>query len=287
MIDCRKPGWHPGEGVCWESWSINGEVCIAGLAPPSAGCTSLAHCLVWQMRGFASRCRRTYGGTGALVFTYCGPRTPTTLARDLALRFDVALFDARLIRDHVRYRGGAPAACRWPALWLEGDTREYLLPGMPIPRGRSVRHKLVLLAEERQVFVPSRSTTLAESAIRKWDKGLDVLAGVDEDAVAGVLDDDVHGFLVNMFVLVHRQPSGGIRPRPSLEESYRQHEMLVAALSPSGEIKRLPVAWHALWRLPPSMTWVAPARQPWMRYPAVSFVMGARPLQQSRPQCAR
>jgi len=55
--------------------------------------------------------------------------------------------------------------------------------------------------------------------------------------------------------------------------------MLMADLVPLGESKRLFVARHALSRLPPGMTWDDLAAKPWMRYLAVSFVMGVRPLQ--------
>lgn len=278
MTDWRRSDWHPGSDVHWESWSINGEVCIAGLVPPFAGCARLACCLVWLLRSFASSCRRTYDSTGALVFTYCGARTPTTLARALSLRFDVALQDARLIRQHVHWRGGDANACRWPSLWLEGSTIEYL-PETPFPRGREARQKLVVLAEERQVFVSARPAKLADSVRLKWAKGLEMLASVDDDAVASLLHEDEQGFLVNMFVLVHKQPARKVQPRPSLQESYRRHEMLMAELVSLGEAKRLPVAWHALWRLPPGMTWDDPVAQPWTRYPAVSFAMGVRPLQ--------
>ncbi len=68
---------------------------------------------------------------------------------------------------------------------------------------------------------------------------------------------------VNMFVLVHKQPARKVQPRPSLQESYRRHEMLMADLVSRGEGKRLPVAWQALWRLPPGMTWDDPVAQPW------------------------
>ena len=40
----------------------------------------------------------------------------------------------------------------------------------------------------------------------------------------------------------------------------------------------LPVSWHALWRLPPAMTWSKPGGRAWMRYPAVSFLAAVRPL---------
>lgn len=67
-------------GVHWESWSLSGEVCIKGLLPPFAGGATLAHDLTWLLRSFVSRCRPTDDGTGALVFTYSGGRTSTTLA---------------------------------------------------------------------------------------------------------------------------------------------------------------------------------------------------------------
>jgi hypothetical protein len=203
----------------------------------------------------------------------------TTLAWALSLEFDLVLQDARLVRERVRHRGGDPAACRWPGLWLEGSTAKYFLPGVPVPYGRGELQKLVVLAEERQAFVSTRLISSPDRIKKKWDAGLNLLAEVDDDAVASLLAEDEQGFLVNMFVLVHEQPTGKIRPRPSMEESYRRHRGLMDELEPLGEAKRLPVAWHALWRLPPRMKWDDPAGEPWMRYPAVSFAMGVRPLQ--------
>ncbi len=84
-FDVRRPDWLLESDVHWESWTINGEVCVVGLVPPFAGGARLAYCLVWLLRSFASRCRRTYDGTGALVFGYCGARTLTTLACALSL----------------------------------------------------------------------------------------------------------------------------------------------------------------------------------------------------------
>jgi hypothetical protein len=43
---------------------------------------------------------------------------------------------------------------------------------------------------------------------------------------------------------------------PSAGMSYRRHQRLIDKLAPLGEAERLPVAWHALWRLPPRMKWV-------------------------------
>lgn len=266
--------WRPERGVLREYWSINGEVCIKGLFPPFAGGSRLAHCLTWLLRSFASRCRKVRKGTGELGFTYTGARTSTTLAWALSLGFDLSLQDLNLIRWHVRRRGGDPAACRWPGLWLEGATVEYI----PVPSGRAVPQKLVVLAEQQQVFISAKSAGITDRVRRKWEEGLKALAGVDERAVVRILDGDEECFLVNMFVLVHQQPAGRVQPRPSLKESYRRHEDLIAELAPPGEAKRLPVRWHALWRLPPGMTWNEPKGISWMRYPAVSFVMGVRIL---------
>jgi hypothetical protein len=274
----RAPYWDPPDDIVRESWSINGEACFAGLTPPPPGYTRLAHKLWWMFRAVASNCRCTHRDIGALLVEYSGPKTPTALARTLKWNFDLALFDASLIRQRIRQRGGEPATSRWPTLWLEGTTPDVFLPGVPLDHRRPGLEKLILLAEERQVFVPTRSTKLAVSATRKWEDGLDVLNAVDEDAVAGALADDTPGYLANLFALVHRHPAGPPRPRPSLEQSYWRHVRLVAALSPSAEAKRLPVIWHALWRLPPSMTTVAPPGRPWLRYPAVSLVVGARPI---------
>lgn len=106
--------------------------------------------------------------------------------------------------------------------------------------------------------------------------------GVDAAAFIGLLDEDEHAFLVNMLVLVHARPAANAQSRPPLEESYRRHQGLIAELAPLAQTKGLPVAWHALWRLPPAMTWSEPGGEPWMRYPAVSFAAAVRPLRLAR-----
>jgi hypothetical protein len=65
----RTPEWCRDAGILWESWAANGEVCITGLTPPAPGLARLAHRLTWTLRSFASRCRRTFDGTGALEFS--------------------------------------------------------------------------------------------------------------------------------------------------------------------------------------------------------------------------
>jgi hypothetical protein len=149
----KRTDSHVPLRVYRESWSINGEVCIVGLLPPVSGGARLAHCLAWLLRAFASRCRSVYKGTEVLLFTYTGARTATTLVWALSLWFDLALQDPRLIRHHVRSRGGKPTACHWPRLWLEGATYDCMGAGsVPAPPGE-VKHKLVVLAEERQIIV--------------------------------------------------------------------------------------------------------------------------------------
>jgi hypothetical protein len=59
---------------------------------------------MWLVHGYASRCRRTFDGTGALAFVYHGPRTPTTMAVEMSLWFDIAIQDPALIREHLRHR---------------------------------------------------------------------------------------------------------------------------------------------------------------------------------------
>lgn len=280
MRAVRRPAWQPGLGAHWESWALNGEVVITGLVPPRSGIARLASCLTWLLRTFASRCRRTHDGTGALAFACTGSHGPTTLAWAMSLSFDLALQEPRLIRERVWRRGGDPTACRWPTFWLEGDVYDYIVRGQPVPRGRTPRRKLVVLAEEQQVSVRARASALTAGVRRMWASGIDAVAGVDVDgdAVSELLDQDEHAFLVNMLALVHVRPAANVRPRPPLAESYRRHASLVAELAPPAEAKGLPVAWHALWRLPPAMTWSAPGGESWMRYPAVSFVAAARPL---------
>ena len=118
-----------------------------------------------------------------------------------------------------------------------------------LPTGRAARRKLVVLAEERQVLVPARPVKLAGRIRRAWVRGLEVLGGVDAASLPQLLDQGEQGFLANMLLLVHAQPAAKVLPRPSLEASYRRHEALVAGLAGLGEEARLPVTWHALWRL--------------------------------------
>jgi len=278
MPDLPEPGWRLGPDVHWESWSRNGEVRITGLDPPFAGGARLASCLTWLLRSFASHCRRTHDATGALAFTCTGPRTPSTLALSMAMSFELALRDPKLIRARVLRRGGDSTERRWPALWLEGSVHEYVIGRDPFPPVGTPRRKLVLLAEERQVFLPARGSAVGADLRRAWATGLDTVAGVDGDTLGGLLDADEHGFALNMLVLPHAWPAEAVRPRSTLEESCRRHERVIAELTPLAEAKGLPVAWHALWRLPPAMTWSETGATPWMRYPAVSFAAAVRPL---------
>jgi len=112
--------------ILWESLSLNGEACVEGLLQPSPGCHRLAHCLMWLVHGYASRCRRTFDGTGALAFVCHGPRTPTTLALEMSLWFDLALQDPALIRDHLRHGGCRSASSVMPRFWLEGPRTSML-----------------------------------------------------------------------------------------------------------------------------------------------------------------
>ena len=279
--DSRTPTWCREAGIHWENWSHNGEVCLAGLDPPFAGGARLASCLTWLLRAFASQCRRTYTATGAFALTGTGPRMPSTLAVTMSLSFDLALRDPRLIRERVRRRGGDPAAARWPALWLEGAAYDYVIGRDPFPPVGTPRRKLVVLAEERQAFVPARTGKVAVRVRRAWEQSLDAVAGIG-GAFIGRCDEDEHAFLVSMLVLVHTHPAGTTRPRSPLEESYRRHEGLIAELATSAHAKRLRLEWHALWRLPPAMTWSEPDGESWMRYPAVSFAAAVRPLRRAR-----
>ncbi len=196
----------------------------------------------------------------------------------MAMSFDLALRDQKLIRARVHRRGGDTAGRRWPALWLEGSVHEYVVGRDPFPPVGTPRRKLVLLTEERQVFLPARGSAVGAGVRRAWATGLDAVAGVDGETIHGLLDEDEHAFVLNMLVLAHAWPAEAVRSRPALQESCRRHERVIAELSPRAEAKRLPVAWHALWRLPPAMTWSEPGEKPWMRYPAVSVVAAVRPL---------
>ena len=269
--------WRPRADVHWESWSRNGEVCITGLDPPFAGGVRLASCLMWLLRSFASHCRCTYDATGTLAFACTSPRMPSTLAMSMNTSFDLALRDPKQVDARVRRRGGASAGRRWPAFWLEGSVHEYVI-GRAFPPVGTPRRKLLLLAEESQAFVPARAATLSAAVRRVWTGGLDAIAVADSAAINGLLDEDEHAFAINVLALVHAWPAARFPPRPSLEDSYRRHEDVVAELGPSAGAKGLCVAWHALWRLPPAMTWSEPGHQPGMRYPAVSFAVAVLPL---------
>ena len=278
MRDLRAAAeWRPGPDVHCESWSRNGEVCIAGLDPPFAGGARLASCLTWLLRSFASQCRRTHDATGTLAFTSKSPGLPSTLAMSMASSFDLALRDPKLIRERVRRRGGDGAVCRWPAFWLEGAVYEYVIGREPFPPVGTPRRRLLLLAEEKQAVVPARpAAALPSGACRAWSNGLDAVAGVDAADVRGLLADDEHAFAMNVLVLVHGWPVRPIRPRPPLEACVRRHEDLVADLAPAAESKGAAIAWQALWRLPRAMTWSEPGGDAWMRYPAVSIVVAVR-----------
>jgi hypothetical protein len=272
-------GGRPGSGVHWQNWARNGEACIAGLDPPFAGGARLASCLTWLLRMFASQCRRTHDATGALACTSTSLRMLSPLAVTMAISFDLALRDPRLIRERIRRRGGDGAGRSWPSLWLEGAAYEYVIGRDPFPPVGTPRRKLVLLAEERQVAVPARAGAgLSAGAHRAWANGLDAVAGVDAAWLQGLLAEDEHVFAVNMLVLVHAWPVRPARPRPSPEESWGRHARLLAELAPAAEAKGAAVAWHALWRLPPSMTWSERGRDAWLRYPAVSVTAAVRPL---------
>jgi hypothetical protein len=203
---------------------------------------------------------------------------PSTLAVTMSVSFDLALRDPRLIRERVRRRGGDPGAARWPTFWLEGAVHEYVIGRDPFPPVGTPRRKLVVLAEERQVFVPARAAKLAAGVRRAWESGLDAVAGIEGAPFIGLLDENERAFLLNMLVAVHARPAANAQPRPPLEESYRRHEGLIVEMAPRAQATGLPLAWHALWRLPPAMTWSEPGGKPWIRYPAVSFVAGVRPL---------
>lgn len=164
--------FRPGPNARWESWSRNGEVCIAGLDPPFTGGARLASCLTWLLGSFASHCRRTHDGTGALAFTCTGARMPSTLAMSMAFSFDLALRDPKLIRERVRRRGGDDAGQRWPKLWLEGAVYEYVIGRDPFPSVGTPRRRIVFLAEEGQVQVPARTAAALPAGARRAGRGV-------------------------------------------------------------------------------------------------------------------
>jgi hypothetical protein len=197
------------------------------------------------------------------------------------MSFDLALGDPGLIRERVRRRGGDPSAGRCPSFWLEGAVHDYVIGRDPFPAAGTSRRKVIVLAEEQQALVPVRSAKLRAGILRAWERGMDAIAGIHE-AFTGLLDKDEQAFLVNMLLLVHTHPAARIQPRPSLVESYRRHTELIADLERPARAKDLPIVWHALWRLPPAMTWSEPGGEPWMRYPAVSLAVAGGALRLAR-----
>ncbi|MBI5544613.1 MAG: hypothetical protein HY901_12035 [Deltaproteobacteria bacterium] len=274
--DWRTPEWCLAAGVYWESWSLNGDACIKVLDQPFAGVPALTSRLTWLVRSFASRCRGIHDATGALAFAYTSPRMPSTLVSMMSIDFELALGDRRLMSERVRNRGGDPGACRWPGLWLEGSADDYVVGRDPLPPTGTPRRKLLLLAEKREAVVTARPTRLAAGVHRIWKRCLDALVALDTTTL-GAVEEEL-AFLTILFMLVHGRSAGSPQPRPSLEESFRKHDALVAELAPAAQAQGLPVVWHALWRLPRAMTWRAQEGEPWMRFPAISFVAAARPL---------
>jgi hypothetical protein len=271
------PGSRFGHNCHWENWTRNGEVCIVGLDPPSGG-VRLASCMTWLLRSFASHCRCIHDATGELVFMCTGAGMPSALVTTIAHSFNLALSDPKLIQARVARRGGT-AGRPWPTLWLETAVHEYVLGREPFPAVGSPRRKILLLANEQQVWVQAGGVAkVPAGAARAWRTGLDAFGELDESAASMVLGKDEHAFALNVMVLVHTWPEAPVRPRPGLDESYERHQRTVSELATVGEEKGLPVAWHALWRLPPAMTWTPPGAQAWARYPAVSLVAAARPL---------
>lgn len=197
----------------------------------------------------------------------------------MAVSFDLALRDPRVVRARVIRRGGSPTACRWPTFWMEGSVYEYVIGRDPFPPVGTPRRRLILVGEERQVFAPAQAAKLSTRIRSAWASDLESVAALDGAALARLLHQDEHAFGLCMLVLVHRWPAGSPRPRPSLEDSWRRHEQLIAELARPARAKGLPIAWHAVWRLPPAMTWNAPGEHGWMRYPAVSFAAAVQSLQ--------
>jgi len=163
-------------------------------------------------------------------------------------------------------------------MWLEEARFDYLLPDRPIPRPRDAPWKLVVLAQERQAFVPSGGSRVGAAVLRGWIRDLDVLAGVDRGLARKLLRPEQHGFMASILALVHEQPAARAQTRPDLDESLDRHEALVQSLRVPAEERDLPLAIHALWRVPPGLTWCEPGGDAWMRYPAVSFAIAASAL---------
>jgi hypothetical protein len=72
-----------------------------------------------------------------------------------------------------------------------GAVYDYVIGRDPFPPVGTRRRKLVVLAEERQAFVPARAATLAAGVHRAWARGLDAVARGVACAVAATARDDV------------------------------------------------------------------------------------------------
>jgi len=140
--------------------------------------------------------------------------------------------------------------------------------------------KLTVLAEEQQVCVSTATGPLRAVTSRKWSNGIEALGAIDEASVVRAIstEEDGHGYLASILALVHEQPGRTPRRRPALEERWLRHADLIDQLVPVAESNHLPIVWHALWRLPSGMSWADADDRRWMRYPAVSFAIAARPI---------
>ena len=249
----------PAASMCWESWSINGEVCIENPVLSDPGGAKLVEHLWWTLRGLASHCRRVHDASGFIPFAIQGTRTPSVLAKALDRWFDLALMDPISIRERVRRLGAHLESGKWPAYWVE-------------------RKDILLLVDERQVVVPAAPGRTAAIVRKKWEACLRVVANAAATGIPEIAIKDKQAFLAGVLVAVHQQPPGKPRKRPSLDESLHRHEQLVTAIGQTRNSAPGATTWHALWRLPPGMSEAdPPGSEAWMRYPAMSLIASILP----------
>ena len=268
----NMPAWCKELGLHWESLSTNGEAVIDGVLRPRADLRPLSDWLSWNLRNFGSHCRGLFKQTGALSFRYRGRGTRTAFVRCLPNWDALVLKDTRAICHRLAERGADVPSRSLPGLWMECEGHEYwCVPGGRIPYGKPRKFtKLVIMAEERQVFVPARPTPLGEGTKRRWRESLGLLAALDPERLSAGLRHDEQGFLASVVVMVHRERSESAAAVPT-ERCYERHEALVSDLRAAAAEPAMPIAWDAVLRLPLALTCKG-------RFPAVSFAVAMRAL---------
>jgi len=242
----------------WESWSTNGEALIDDRISDPNGSSPMSDHLTWVVREYASRARRVYKACGTIPFAFEARRTPPTIAWAFTYWFDLALMDHSLVEERMRQRGAMVASDRCPSYWLE-------------------RKDFVLAAEAHEVCVPVGSTNAASE---KWEEMLKAMGRIDRKEVVRALSIDEKGFIAGIIVAAHEQPTPS--KRPTKGTSLRLHQALLSRLAPAAEKQGYPITWSALLRMPPGLKTGRTSEETWMRFPAVSFIAAAFPIDSTR-----